>query len=382
MPPEKGQLSSRSEAQAAAKEQREDARAKQMAKGKDKDRGDGGYGTWKGSPKGKGKDRGGKDKGKKSDGGRREVRRELLEWELRKRRGKRYEEKRDGLSENGAKRRKTVHDEGSKLLERGVQEEEFKTFHGLLSSGEAVFQTLQNSSFTGPEGWVDSRKPQQTLHFEASGKAGNSDGSSMPIPSSGGFEDGRVGVLSNHTIADARGKKGKQISEWLHDLVGCRLGAAYPCVSSLLGSILDKMRVERRGKTKPTGDVFPLPTRCEELNTVSPLSHEGIHMMKSIAMGLNSYAGVLDDGTVTLSAKQKSFLDEIAKDIVDTQTWEEKSLLRLLGAPFFIFGEWTIREMRLPLRNTPPGTMSRRPFHGRLVQSSWTGLWREDCVIM
>lgn len=67
VPPPKGQLSSRSEAQAAAKESREEERTRMLAKGKDKGRGDGGFGSWKGGNKGEGKDRGGKGKTKKGE---------------------------------------------------------------------------------------------------------------------------------------------------------------------------------------------------------------------------------------------------------------------------------------------------------------------------
>lgn len=66
VPPERGLLSTRSEAQVAAKENREDVRTRQLAKGKEKGKSDGGFGTWKGGGKGDTKDRN-KGKGKRSE---------------------------------------------------------------------------------------------------------------------------------------------------------------------------------------------------------------------------------------------------------------------------------------------------------------------------
>lgn len=66
-PPERGQLSSRQETQAAARENREDQKTRLLSKGgKDKGKGESYSNSWKGSQKGGQKDQG-KGKGKKSD---------------------------------------------------------------------------------------------------------------------------------------------------------------------------------------------------------------------------------------------------------------------------------------------------------------------------
>lgn len=64
-PQEKGQLSSRLEANAAVKENREEEKTRRMSKGKDGSKGEG-YPPWR-AKKGEGKDKGGKGKNRKGE---------------------------------------------------------------------------------------------------------------------------------------------------------------------------------------------------------------------------------------------------------------------------------------------------------------------------
>jgi hypothetical protein len=65
LPPEKGHLSSRAEAQAAAKENKDELKARNLGKGKEKGKSDSAYPAWR--PGGKGEQKG-KDKGKNKKG--------------------------------------------------------------------------------------------------------------------------------------------------------------------------------------------------------------------------------------------------------------------------------------------------------------------------
>eukprot|EP00438_Fugacium_kawagutii_P001216 Skav223412 [mRNA] locus=scaffold350:144601:146855:- [translate_table: standard] len=68
VPPERGQLSSRTEANVAAKENQEELKARLLDRGgKGKGRGDGAYPSWKGGGKTKSEDKGGRGKGKKGE---------------------------------------------------------------------------------------------------------------------------------------------------------------------------------------------------------------------------------------------------------------------------------------------------------------------------
>jgi len=72
VPPEKGSLSTRAEAQEAAKETKEELKVKGMTKGREKGKNDSPGSNWRTGPKGEGK---GKDKGKNKKGSEREERR-------------------------------------------------------------------------------------------------------------------------------------------------------------------------------------------------------------------------------------------------------------------------------------------------------------------
>ena len=63
VPPEKGQLSSRAEAQAAAKENKEEMKSRNLAKGKDKGKGEYSQGYWRSSGKGDQKGKEGRRQG-------------------------------------------------------------------------------------------------------------------------------------------------------------------------------------------------------------------------------------------------------------------------------------------------------------------------------
>eukprot|EP00438_Fugacium_kawagutii_P011017 Skav214773 [mRNA] locus=scaffold3923:40117:45759:+ [translate_table: standard] len=147
--------------------------------------------------------------------------------------------------------------------------------------------------------------------------------SSAPSLSCGNLADGCMDALSNDLRSDGDGKKGSEVMSELRKCQGHHIGVAFPLILSLLDSYVAKNRFKSHGKTKPTGDGFPLPTSMKELGSAVSLNESGLVILRCLAVGLNSCAGfgVNDGGKV--SKLQAKFLQELALDVDDMMSWSE-----------------------------------------------------------
>ena len=92
-------------------------------------------------------------------------------------------------------------------------------------------------------------------------------------------------------------------SEMLSALCNSSFYKAIPFIESMLISSEKRLR---HGETKPTGDVFPLPTSLDVLKGVANLKDEQLKMLRCLCLGLNSYAGVTMESSGTVSSFRRS----------------------------------------------------------------------------
>lgn len=139
----------------------------------------------------------------------------------------------------------------------------------------------------------------------------------------GDLDDDRNGVLSNDLRSDEGGKKSESVRRELLKLQGLPLSSSYPLIFSLLENYIGKTCFKSHGKTKPTGDVFPLPSSKDALEGIGDLGQLGLVILRSVVIGLNSYAGCTSYDGQKLTMRQPQFLTELAHDVRDLEGWTE-----------------------------------------------------------
>ena len=115
---------------------------------------------------------------------------------------------------------------------------------------------------------------------------------------------------------ESDGTEGKKRD--LSDLVGHSFHHAIPFIES---SLL-KIKLEH-GKTKPTGDVFPLPTSLDEIQGVANMGEDKGRMLRCLCMGLNSYAGVQKVFKGKMTTLQRDLVKGLAEELDEVFSWQE-----------------------------------------------------------
>ena len=129
--------------------------------------------------------------------------------------------------------------------------------------------------------------------------------------------------------SDSGQKKGAEFEEFpgdvpgFVDLSGLLFPQVSPLIRSLLISVSNKIGFRRCGKTKTTGDVFPLPTSTGQLRGIGNLSEQLNLVLSCVCLGLNSYAGCDMQSDKPVSKLQKEFLEGLCEMVREVDVWPD-----------------------------------------------------------
>ena len=169
------------------------------------------------------------------------------------------------------------------------------------------------------------------FHVSPSGEAPDSQFAGSPSVSSnrclGDFADSHLDDAPQTFDRSGEKKKMKDPSEVrecgrVEKLVGLPWGSCLPLVQSLLIKSSSKLK-KKHSEAKPTGDVFPLPTSTDILRGQERLARVDVVMLRSLCLGLNSYAGVDLESGARVTPLQLEFLEGLCGDLAEVSTWEE-----------------------------------------------------------
>ena len=169
------------------------------------------------------------------------------------------------------------------------------------------------------------------FHVSPSGEAPDSQFAGSPSASSnrclGDFADSHLDDAPQTFDRSGEKKKMKDPSEVrecgrVEKLVGLPWGSCLPLVQSLLIKSSSKLK-KKHSEAKPTGDVFPLPTSTDILRGQERLARVDVVMLRSLCLGLNSYAGVDLESGARVTPLQLEFLEGLCGDLAEVSTWEE-----------------------------------------------------------
>ena len=169
------------------------------------------------------------------------------------------------------------------------------------------------------------------FHVSPSGEAPDSQFAGSPSASSnrclGDFADSHLDDAPQTFDRSGEKKKMKDPSAVrecgrVEKLVGLPWGSCLPLVQSLLIKSSSKLK-KKHSEAKPTGDVFPLPTSTDILRGQERLARVDVVMLRSLCLGLNSYAGVDLESGARVTPLQLEFLEGLCGDLAEVSTWEE-----------------------------------------------------------
>eukprot|EP00438_Fugacium_kawagutii_P018925 Skav209942 [mRNA] locus=scaffold102:393196:398480:+ [translate_table: standard] len=117
-----------------------------------------------------------------------------------------------------------------------------------------------------------------------------------------------------------KSKKGDK-EEGKKDLKGHDFSSAMPLIESLLISCCKTLNFEVRGKAKPTGNVFPLPTSIDSLEGIVGQDVALLGVLRCLCMALNNYAGEALEGPAQVNKLHKELLQGLFEDVKVTLSW-------------------------------------------------------------
>ena len=146
---------------------------------------------------------------------------------------------------------------------------------------------------------------------------------------SGDFEqDRRDGPSSHRRGAGSQKSEGRQlhvdgsaVAGMVSSLQGKPFSSVMPLVESLLIQCCSRLGFGMRGKAKPTGNVFPLPTSIDSLLGVVGNDKGTLFMMRCLCMALNNYAGEALEGPLVVNQLHRELLHELSQDVASVGEW-------------------------------------------------------------